>query len=310
MNFAIFSFIEHPRMFYFFLCFSFFLGIIIGEYFSWGYIFFALFFLILLTIASFKKFSIKILALFASFIFGFGLIYNNHSEQNSIKNFLEEANFYNENIHVTGKIVRKMFQNDYRETHKLNIQRIKTEEKISHIQNKNIYIFVDIPKNLTLNADDTIAFSGKITKIYDEKPEIENFEKYSWLHNIYGKSSLYTFERLQSAEKIFFTESKAYIKKLIFNGFPTDISALILGVTIGDTDLLTSKIQDEFKNASLTHILVVSGSNIAFLILFLEFFLKYFPIGRIGKYFIIFSFIITYSHLVGWEIPVIRASMM
>lgn len=194
--------------------------------------------------------------------------------------FLQENNFYNENISITGKIVKKMFQNDYRETFKLAIKNLKTEEKIFKNNTENINIFVDIPKNLTLNPSDIISFEGKITEIYDNNEKIQDFERYSWLHKIHGKTSLYTFKREKTADKNTFIETRENVKNLIFNGFPIDISALILGITIGNTDFMTSEIQDDFKNSSLTHILVVSGSNIAFLIIFIGFFLKFFPIGR------------------------------
>lgn len=223
---------------------------------------------------------------------------------------MEVNNFYNENIVTKGKITKKMFQNDYRETYKLEVLSIQTEEKIFHFSKNIPSIFVDIPRNLTLNASDIISFRGKITPIYDENTKIEDFEKYSWLHNIYGKTSLYTFQREKTHENNFFTNTRENVKKLIFNGFPIDISALVLGITIGNTDFMTSDIQDEFKNASLTHILVVSGSNITFLILFIGFFLKFFNIKRWVKYSIIFGFILLYAHLVGWEPPVIRATIM
>lgn len=311
MNISIFSLIEHPRMFYFLMCFSFFLGIIAGNFPTPAHIFGFSAIILVFSILSFQKIFLKIFALFITFCIGFSLIYHANTERITNKNLLESVteNFSGK-YEITGTITKNLYQNDYRETHRLQIDSIQTAEKIFKISEKNnIGIFVDIPKNLTLNMGDVIRFHGKVTPIY-EGESIEDFEKYSWLHQSYGKSSLYSFQRLQSQEKNFFKKTSESVKNLIFNSFPKHISALLLGITIGNTDLMTQEIKSDFQNSSLTHILVVSGSNIAFLILFLEFFIKYFPIRKIGKYGIIFSFLILYGSLVGWEVPVIRATIM
>lgn len=83
-----------------------------------------------------------------------------------------------------------------------------------------------------------------------------------------------------------------------------------MGVTIGNTDLLTDELKDDFKNSSLTHILVVSGANIAFVMLIIGFFTKYLPIHRYAQYSLISGFVIAYGSLVGWDTPVLRASIM
>lgn len=57
---------------------------------------------------------------------------------------------------------------------------------------------------------------------------------------------------------------------------------------------MTENLKEDFKNSSLTHILVVSGANIAFVMLIIDFLLKYFPIHRFIKYGIIFGFVIGY----------------
>ncbi len=298
-------------MLYFFMCFSFFLGIITWDSPTWENIIGFSLIIIIFTLLSFQKYIYKIITFFMVFCIGFSLSHNAHNDRIIHKNFLENiTQNFSEKYEITWEITKKLFQTDYRETYRLRIDSIGTSEKILKISDKNnIWIFVDIPKNLTLNTGDIISFQWKITAIYDDE-NIEDFEKYSWFHKIYGKSSLYTFKRIQTSEKNIFEKTQERVKTLIFNGFPENISALLLGITIWNTDLMTSEIKDDFQNASLTHILVVSGSNIAFLILFLEFFIKYFPIKKFWKYCIIFSFLGLYGSLVGWEIPVIRATIM
>ncbi len=60
----------------------------------------------------------------------------------------------------------------------------------------------------------------------------------------------------------------------------------------------------------MSHILVVSGSNIAFILFFVLFFLKYLRQGSWWRMGSTALFIILYGSLVGWETPVIRAACM
>ena len=51
-------------------------------------------------------------------------------------------------------------------------------------------------------------------------------------------------------------------------------------MTIGNIELLSSETKKAFTNAGITHILVVSGSNIAFVIVILTGILRYIPMLR------------------------------
>ena len=81
-------------------------------------------------------------------------------------------------------------------------------------------------------------------------------------------------------------------------------------MVIGMDQYLENDVKDAFMKSGITHILVVSGSNIAFLILFLMFFLKYTPVKRWGRISLIGGAIIFYGFLVGWEVSVVRATLM
>lgn len=55
---------------------------------------------------------------------------------------------------------------------------------------------------------------------------------------------------------------------------------------------------------------MVSGSNITFLIVLLSGILRYFPVGKWVRIGSIFVFVLLYSTLVGWDVPVIRSTIM
>jgi competence protein ComEC len=76
------------------------------------------------------------------------------------------------------------------------------------------------------------------------------------------------------------------------------MAGIILGMTIGNIELLSSEVKKSFTNAGITHILVVSGSNIAFVIVLLTGILRYTPIERKWRITIITIFVILYGSLV------------
>lgn len=81
-------------------------------------------------------------------------------------------------------------------------------------------------------------------------------------------------------------------------------------MTIGNIELLSSETKQYFTNAGITHILVVSGSNIAFVIILLTGILKYIPLSRWIRITVVILFVLLYGSLVGWDMPVVRAVSM
>jgi predicted membrane metal-binding protein len=69
-------------------------------------------------------------------------------------------------------------------------------------------------------------------------------------------------------------------------------------MSIGNIELLDPETKSAFTQAGIIHILVVSGSNIAFVILIISKLLSYIPIRSMIKHMIIVSFVLLYGSLV------------
>lgn len=76
----------------------------------------------------------------------------------------------------------------------------------------------------------------------------------------------------------------------------------------GEKSLFSEEALEKFKNSGLTHILVVSGSNITYVIIFMNAFLRY--LGRAIRIPIMVFSILGYVWFVGFDIPVVRAAIM
>ena len=221
----------------------------------------------------------------------------------------ETSNFSGSYI-VTGRVDQIMYTSDLSTTYRLHIANIanRSTGKSGHIEESDIGIFLEIPSNLRIWIGDTIEYTGKIMKVVDRP--LKWFSGYAWYHRIYGKSTVAIFKRITLGEMGTLGAVQKWAKWVIFKGFPENIAGIVLGMTIGNIELLSSETKKSFTNAGITHILVVSGSNIAFVIVILTGILKYIPIWRWIRASIVIAFVLIYGSLVGWDMPVVRAVAM
>ena len=102
---------------------------------------------------------------------------------------------------------------------------------------------------------------------------------------------------------------KALSRRLSLDFSPRD-AAFLQALFLGERSELDQDFKDLFLKTGTMHILAVSGFNIGFLSAILWLFLKPFPLGRNFKYFLTLTVIWGYCLLVGWQAPVVRASVM
>ena len=102
---------------------------------------------------------------------------------------------------------------------------------------------------------------------------------------------------------------KKNIEESFFKLLPKDYVGLLEGMIIGDTSYISDKIQNDFKNCGITHLLAVSGSNIAYVLILCKFlFEKIF--GRNISNVLSICFIFIFMILSGASASVVRAVIM
>ncbi len=97
---------------------------------------------------------------------------------------------------------------------------------------------------------------------------------------------------------------------VIEHSLPPQQAGLMNGMLIGYREGLSEEVQEAFSNAGLTHIMAVSGANVAFLILPLAFLLKRLKVRRIAANLFIIAFLILFVFVTGFEPSVLRAVVM
>ncbi len=312
MNIADNKTLEHPRILFFLCFFSFSIGIgsSILSNISLGIKIALLIPLFILFFGWWKQWYITLLVLFMS-ISGWYLWYNDHIKREIDYNILmKNTEWFSWSYTIKGKVEKILYTSNLTNTYRLHIDNIANRStKINTIvSEKNIGIFIEVPNNLHLTPGDIIEFDGKIMKLI-EFP-LQWFGWYAWYHKAYGKSSVPIFQHIQYSNSSNIDKIQIWAKSIIFSGFPENISGIILGMTIGNIELLSTEVKKSFTNAGITHILVVSGSNITFVIIIITGLLRYIPLKKWIQTLIVILFVLFYGSLVGWDMPIIRAITM
>ena len=89
-----------------------------------------------------------------------------------------------------------------------------------------------------------------------------------------------------------------------------NVRGLVMGMVLGRTAGLTADTQRQFQAGGLFHLVVVSGFNIAVIASAAMWLTRYVARRRRTRLFIVLLFVLAYSLLVGWQMPVVRAAIM
>lgn len=105
-------------------------------------------------------------------------------------------------------------------------------------------------------------------------------------------------------------EARKRVLHVIYAVLPEEQAALLGGMLIGDKERLDEDVQQQFGDAGLSHIMAVSGANIAFLLLPLLALMKRLSIRRDRAGILMILFLIFFVAITGFSASVVRAVLM
>ncbi len=105
-------------------------------------------------------------------------------------------------------------------------------------------------------------------------------------------------------------KAKRFLSRSLSREFNSRDAAFLQALFLGERSGLEEDFKDLFIKTGTMHILAVSGFNIGFLGLTLFFLLKPFPFPINVKFILALAAVWAYCLLVGWQAPVVRASLM
>jgi len=187
-------------------------------------------------------------------------------------------------------------------------------------QNSNARILTFLPFHQKLKYNEEVLLSGKVQNVLTQdakwhqyyrkldvqyvifNPTLEKGGLRPPLPNISPRISFFTSLKT----KIF--NFKQTLRLEILKTFSSHTTALMLGMLFGEKDELSKEEKQMFNNVGISHILVVSGYNIALLISFVFFILKF--TTKSVRTILALTFIFLFMLLVGFDGSVLRASLM
>ena len=138
-----------------------------------------------------------------------------------------------------------------------------------------------------------------------------NYRRYLNSQNLYGTITAKdnSIVLLEEGKLDFITKLKNTIENTFLKLLPKDYAGIINGMLNGDTKNVSKDILNDFKNSGITHLLAVSGSNVAYIIMFLSLCSdKIF--GKYVSHYIIIASIIIFIFVSGASASVARAGIM
>ena len=167
-----------------------------------------------------------------------------------------------ESISFTGIIL-----SDKQEEQYYNKYKIETT-----INNKKIRLYITTNKRVELKYGDQITFSGTYTKPEQQRNyKGFNYSQYLKQLKIYGTIKCEKVQILKhnQVSKIF-ELSNNISNKIISNTkkvLKKETSSVLLGLMLGYKTDINEEVQEDFTNASMSHVLAVSGMHVSYIIL-------------------------------------------
>ena len=179
-----------------------------------------------------------------------------------------------ENLNFTGIIISEKQEKQYYNKYKIKV----------NYNNQNLRFYITTNKDIELQYGDKITFSGTYTKP-EKQRNYKGFDYSEYLKQlkIYGTIRCKKVQVLskKQANKMFQISNQIY-NKIISNTkkiLKEETSSVLLGLILGDKQDIDEGTQENFRNASMSHILAVSGMHVAYVILGINLIFK----GVIGK---------------------------
>ena len=196
--------------------------------------------------------------------------------------------------------------------------RYSNNQYIVQDQNTNARVLVFLPFHQKIQYNEQLAISGKIQSVLEQDDKwLMYYRKLNVQYVMFNPVLVSASESglrplspdtfLVSLKTKIFT-FKQTLRLEVLKTFSSHTTALMLGMLLGEKDELSKEEKDMFNNVGISHILVVSGYNIALLISFIFFILKF--TTKSVRTILALTFIFLFMLLVGFDGSVLRASLM
>lgn len=179
---------------------------------------------------------------------------------------------------------------------------------------KTINLYITISKKKNLEYGEKIIFTGTYQKP-EEQRNYKGFDYSEYLKQlkIYGTVKVTNFEVLEKNKANKILQISNIVSERIIEGtkktLDKESSAILLGLMLGYKKDVSEDIQENFRNASMSHILAVSGMHISYIILGINLIFKKI-LGKKYTYILSIFILIFYMFITNFSPSITRAGIM
>jgi competence protein ComEC len=190
------------------------------------------------------------------------------------------------------------------------------DKKLRRVRGK-VKVYLKNPKE-ALGYGDEIVIKGNLVEPKDVRnPGCFNQKHYlsqQRIHALFYGEKGSEIKVLSQGQGHYFKaraiEAKRFLSRKLSASFEQTTAGFLKALFLGERSDLENDFRDLFIKTGTMHIVAVSGFNIAFLGLTAFFLMKPFPLSRDSKLWLALILTWAYCFLVGWQAPVVRASIM
>lgn len=179
------------------------------------------------------------------------------------------SNFYenDEKVQLNAVIESDLIEKNYYYECKIKISEGK-------YKNRKLILKVKKNKDISINYGQKIYLTGKY-----REPEIQrndngfNYKLYLKSQKVYGSivCNSYSIKVIKERDVNFLSFNIHNFKKGLIEKskkwLPDESGNLLFGLILGEKNGLTEEVEENFRNSSLAHLLVVSGAHVSYLVL-------------------------------------------
>lgn len=129
-----------------------------------------------------------------------------------------------------------------------------------------------LPPNLSLVSGDSVHALGKFSFPRDT-PEYRA-EKQLWYRGMIAEFRSFQVQKFSPEKYTFFVRLRTWFDRQLSLIFPPRGYDILSGILLGQKNTFDTEFREQLKASGLMHIMVVSGSNVMMIIVFLSLFLR------------------------------------
>jgi ComEC/Rec2-related protein len=154
---------------------------------------------------------------------------------------------------------------------------------------------------------DYVCLNGEVLEIDDLF-----YRDYFNRKNIFYEIKVYEITLIKKSNFLFRFSSnlRNKIKKILKESFDYDKYSIIAGIFLGEKEELKSRLKNAIINSGVMHLLVASGSNISYIVLFIANAFWFLNKGGLMLRIISLFFAFVYALMIGLDPPITRAFIM